>query len=190
MEKPTLDPYAAPRADIEAPPNLEGQGPLTAAEVEAFVGKNSPYYWKKWQKAQGLSAGFNWLAGFFNLNWMLYRRMYREFFIALGIVVAFGTVVGLLEAFLPSAKDVLDIVNRGVNIAWVVGFGFLANGLYLKRAKEAVARSRMFASEEERLAYLATQGGIRMLWVYIVVAVVAVVMLGSVLLGALTRISR
>lgn len=68
-------------------------------DLHVFVGKNTGYYFGKWESLLSGSAGwagFNWAAFFFSIPWLLYRRLYKILFIFLGLIV----VVAMLEEFL------------------------------------------------------------------------------------------
>jgi Protein of unknown function (DUF2628) len=155
---PTNNPYEAPTADIAgpAPPPVDV---LTRDEVDAFVGKRAAHFWSKWRPVMASgswTAGFSWAAGFFNFLWFLYRKMYREFAICLLGETVLGYLVGLV-----AGRDV-DRVFNAVGFAIV---GTLGNGLYLRRARIAVAAARQAEPDlERRLALLRKKGGTSILW--------------------------
>lgn len=78
---------------------------LTQDQVRAFVGPNADYYLKRWHSIHDESGwralGFNWGACFLALSWLIYRRMYRAFWIVSGLwfsaivlgALAFGVAV-------------------------------------------------------------------------------------------------
>src|SRR5262245_53647947 len=95
-----INPYAAPQtpadeASVDGAPAHD----LTFEEVAAFVGNNHAKYWDRWKRAAGggIRAGFNVAAFFFSFAWLLYRKMYREFFIGIGALLGLGIVQGLVE---------------------------------------------------------------------------------------------
>jgi hypothetical protein len=155
-----INPYAAP----ETPVDLAGMaGPsahdLTRDEVAAYVGPKSAYYWRAWQRARGggLRAGFNWAACIFNLGWLLYRKMYREFLIGFG--ASFGASFALAFIGAAAGKGV-DGLDRVVNLGLAVTVGMLGNGLYLRRARQAIGTARtQVADPAERALWLTTHGG-------------------------------
>jgi hypothetical protein len=179
-----LDPYAPPRSDTVSPDRPLVVTDLTREQVHSFVGRRSGYYWDRWSRAElgRKFAGFNWAAAFFNLTWLLYRRMYREFGIGLGAMA----VLGLAEAFLEPmiGKDNSATLSRIDNLVPVVALGILGNWLYLRRARDAIARTRHLATPAERHAFLAARGGTS--WLAVLVGVGASV----ALVAAATMIDR
>jgi hypothetical protein len=160
----TTNPYEAPNADIVA----AEPGPvsdLTREEVDAFVGDRGSHFWGKWRpamKSGSLFAGFSWAAAFFNVLWFLYRKMYREFGVALLAPFLIGAVGALVHE--PG-------LERISNLALVATCGALGNGLYLRRARLVVADARRAEPElERRLALLRKKGGTSILWPLLVAA--------------------
>jgi hypothetical protein len=154
---PAPDPYAPPRAPLDAAPGSGSDERLTREEVKAFVGKNHGYYWAQWSdpRRQGrLFQGFNFAAAFFGLFWLLYRRMYREFAWLMGAYVGLGVVEAVADA--ESFGNEVNLITR------VVGFvvtGALGNGLYLRRARAAARSSRLAAQPEAAHAHIVARGG-------------------------------
>src|SRR4051812_30587082 len=93
-----INPYAAPATPADAASEVgTAAHDLTAEEVQAFVGDRHAYYWGSWRprpSGRGIRGGFNWAACFLNVVWLLYRKMYREFFILVAALLG----VGVLEA--------------------------------------------------------------------------------------------
>jgi uncharacterized protein DUF2628 len=165
-----INPYAAPEtpADMASAVGI-GVHDLTREEVEAFVGDNYKYYWGNWQRAVagGLRAGFNWPAFFLNFAWLLYRKMYREFFIGIAAVIGLGIVQGVVESLTEKNLDALDKVE---NIVIAVTMGLLGNGLYLRKARREIGRARaQEADPERRAALLKARGGTS--WIGLLVAI-------------------
>lgn len=65
-----------------------------------FVGKNAEVYQKKWKNKnpEKLNIGWNWAAFFVGGYWLLYRRMYKEWLLILGVVFALS-IVNVFLAF-------------------------------------------------------------------------------------------
>lgn len=160
------NPYEAPSAD---PGSVEPVFDITWEEVHAYVGEGrSHYYWTRWHRAllEGSKlAGFNWGAAFFNVLWLMYRRMYREFFVAVGILMAVGALLDVLGSETGSAVGTVD---RITNYAFMAIMGIVGNGLYMRRARLVIAAARREESDEERRAeLLRRRGGTRILWALI-----------------------
>lgn len=109
---------------------------MTREEVETFVGANHRVYWDLWQPAlqdHKWFAGCNVAAGAFSFAWLLYRRMYREYFVLAAGELALGCVLVFASA---------DSAARGLPLALSVlvnvGLGLLGNSLYLRRCRAAV----------------------------------------------------
>src|SRR3954469_20098203 len=57
---------------------------LTHNQVQAFVGPQADYYLERWYRirlSDSRALGFNWSAFFATESWLIYRRMYRTFWI-------------------------------------------------------------------------------------------------------------
>jgi hypothetical protein len=82
----------------------------TPDQVQAFVGPQADYYLERWHRLRlGSSAlGFNWAAFFLTLTWLLYRRMYRFFWV--GVAVWVGAVVLVTVAVVISVLAKLPIL--------------------------------------------------------------------------------
>ena len=165
-----INPYAAPETPADMA-SLVGITPhdLTHEEVEAFVGDRHAYYWGNWQRAVGggLRAGFNWAAFFLSFAWMLYRKMYREFFIWIGVVFGLGVLQGVVGYLTEKNLDGLDKVQ---NLVIAVTMGMLGNGLYLRRAKRVIGNARAQEPDpERRAALLRARGGTS--WIGLLVAI-------------------
>jgi hypothetical protein len=164
---PPPNPYAPPRSDEEmAGPPVAGD--LTREDIYAFAGqRRGGYYWYHWSRAgagRGF-AGFNWAAAIFNLSWLLYRRMYVEFGVGLGVTGTITVAEVLLQPVL--GKEVAQLLSRLDNFLPVVVVGFLGNRLYLRRARAAVALARPLATPADRHAFLAARGGTSWLAVFV-----------------------
>src|SRR5262245_24730799 len=87
---------------VPVPPNPTPASPLPpprplAPEVEedlrTVVGTNADYYLSCWRRVltgRGTGAGFNRIAFFLPILWMVYRRMYQQALILFGLIFAVG----------------------------------------------------------------------------------------------------
>ena len=179
----TPNPYAPPTTDISG--TVEPVFDITREEVGAYVGESQAfYYWTRWRaslQSRSLLAGFNWGACVFNVTWMVYRRMYREFFVAMAIAIVLGAGIDLLESVDQNLSRVFD---RAWGFLFAGTVGTIGNGLYLRRARLVIAAARKLEPDEQRrIDLIRRQGGTSFLWMLIVTAV----SLGMVVLGALQR---
>jgi hypothetical protein len=178
MPDQPLNPYQPPAATTDVDPGTAFD--LTRAEIEAFVGADrADYYQDRWLRARPGSflVSWNWAAAFFNLMWLLYRRMFKEFFIALVLAILLGGAESLVAEYAFGGDFERELSRLGNIVLWAVG-GLVGNGLYLRRARLSVARARAQIPEESpgRLAYLGTLGGTS--WVAVVIGLVGSIALG------------
>jgi len=163
------NPYAAPETPADKASVVETAAhDLTRDEVRAFVGRESSYYWRSWQRAAAgsLRAGFSWPGFFLSFAWMFYRKMYREALIGFGILFGLGIVEGLVES---ATGTNLNALSRAENVVIAVTIGMLGNGLYLRRARRVIADARAQEPDSERReALLRARGGIS--WLGLVIA--------------------
>jgi hypothetical protein len=157
------NPYAPPLAAPEPAVPLEGDAP-TRDELTAFAGKNASYYWRKSARGghgEGLMAGWNWAAAFLSIFWMLYRRMHKEFWIIVGILVVWGMAEGLLQALADLQAEATRSIERVGNFVFAVVMGMIGNGLYLRRVRREVLQSRRLFSADPQghRTHLAKRGG-------------------------------
>jgi hypothetical protein len=180
-----INPYAAPATPADAASEVETAAhDLTAEEVRAFVGDQHAYYWGSWRprpSGRGIRGGFNWAACFLNIVWLLYRKMYREFFILLGALLG----VGVLEAVAASLTEKkLDGVDKLVNFVVAVTMGMRGNSLYLRRARRVIGAVRAEEPDpERRLVLLKARGGTS--WIGLLLGLA--VLVGAGFLAAIAR---
>lgn len=175
------NPYAPPRVEgSPISPAADIGAPLTRDEVQAFVGeKKASYYWTHWfgreQRHLG-SAGFNTPAFFLNLWWLLYRRMFREFAVAVGAVMGIEIVLAVLEQ-VAHWGDLSRALDQAGRIAIGATIGAMGNGLYLRRAKAVVAAARAQESDPaRRLELIRRKGGVS--WLAALLGVAGTIAIG------------
>jgi hypothetical protein len=174
MAEPNFNPYAAPTDQQPAPLDATGAG-LLVEEVTAYVGRNARYYNRVWTRlvaedAKGLAPGFNVAAFFLSLGWLLYRKMYREFFIAAAPAFLLGVATELVHV----GTDGEQALERIINIGTAVAVGRLGNTLYFWKMRRAVMAARRAEPDlPARLAHLRRRGGAS--WLAPIVLVLVVV---------------
>ena len=115
-------------------------------DLSDFIGPNAESYLRSYDlKAKRGRAGFSFVAAFFTLPWLMYRKMYG----AAGALLLAGLVIGFL---LPHA-------TAGAGIGGV--FGVMGKQLYLSHAEAKIKKiSARQLSTEEHIAVISRAGGI------------------------------
>lgn len=129
-------------------------------DLRRFVGSNSDYFLRKWQKYRngGSIFGWNWPALFLGAGWLGYRKMYTEAWLIIGAAL----VCSLLGAFS------LGVDSPGLAAVSVLGFlvvlvlvPLLGNYWYFKHASSELAAIRESSGGETDIALgFARKGGV------------------------------
>ena len=121
---------------------------LTKEEATAFAGKNAPYYLEQWKlHADTTLKGWNWAAAIFGIEWLAYRRLYREALLSFVLLLLCAFVLALIG---------LDGDFFGYSYRLLIGM--LGNMLYRNKALRAL-RSVTAAGDPQPLEALARKGG-------------------------------
>ena len=122
-------------------------------------------------------AGWNWAAAFLSIFWLLYRRMHKEFWITVGILVMWGAAEGVLEEAAQLGSEATRSIERIGNFVFAAVMGMIGNGLYLRRVRREVLQSRrLFSADPQgQRAHLVKRGGTSWTAALIGVAVMACV---------------
>jgi hypothetical protein len=135
---------------------------LTEQEVRAFVGSSADYYLRSWKPAlsgQARGSGFNLFAFLGSGVWLGYRKMYRAYFILLGIILAEEALeqvlfLGILQMRTAPRLDGL------IGLVVAVVSGVCGNGWYLSHARRVIAEVRSQGLEDDaHMKELARRGG-------------------------------
>ncbi|MDY4560283.1 MAG: DUF2628 domain-containing protein [Peptostreptococcus porci] len=120
-------------------------------DLELFVGKNTQYYAPKFEKYSDTDSkvGWNWVALFFPVMWLCYRKMYAY---AVGYFVLTNLILQS-EHFIENG-----IISKLTLIIWLV-FPLFANYIYYKFAKKKVETCDGIVNEEERKEKIGALGG-------------------------------
>jgi hypothetical protein len=120
---------------------------LSRDQARAFVGPEADYYVARWERVdeQGSYAlGFNWTAFFLHVFWLLYRRMYRRFWLALaaiaGLLVIQSIAVAAVLRDAPSLAPLMVIVVFATPVVFWVIFGTLGTYWYYLHARRRIRR--------------------------------------------------
>ncbi|WP_017470919.1 DUF2628 domain-containing protein [Amphibacillus jilinensis] len=117
--------------------------------LATFVGKNYPYYQRKWEIAHDPATAASWNgAGFFlGIFWLGYRRMFKPMF----AIFLFYLIVGLIGVILDN-EDLLSIMTPFINIGTTVLIGVYGNALYYRHAKKKLAEFEMTQATERDIS--------------------------------------
>lgn len=147
--------YAAPSADLGTPA-------LEAAELSAFAGTKAPYFLSKWERAlrgEGSATSFNLGALLLGVLYLLYRKLYLQSAILVGVLVLWTVV----EEFLLS-EPLSPGLSAGLQLALYVVIAMKTNAWYLQLASNKIATAKAEGYEgEELLEVLRARGGVN-LW--------------------------
>jgi hypothetical protein len=165
------NPYKPPALDDLPSLSPDGAGTpstlptLSADEIQAFVGKNAPYYLRKWAYAletgrpvRRFNAAAFWLSGL----WIPYRKMYRVLLIMFGVLAVqiVGEAAAVYFGLLSFDERAMGLWDRLVGLAISIAIGTRGNDWYLSHTRRTVARIRALGlPEAEYHAELTRQGG-------------------------------
>ncbi len=136
----------------------------------ALIGeKRRDYYLKRFEsfddRGGGINSSWNWAAFFFTGLWVLYRKMYADFFALLGIAF----ISGLIIDFLLFDSPLTDLI---FNVLWYFGFGIYGNALYYRHTTRKIATARTTLPDAEKmLSYIQSKGGVHVwvIWLFLII---------------------
>ena len=151
------------------------------ADLRTFVGPNADYYLQGWRTvkpdADLQRLRWNWPAFFLNIVWLLYRRMYRYFWIGFGVLGAIGFVEGFAEALLHFKTPAY--MDFAINFTIAYWFGSYGTWYYYRHAAEQIGRTRVQLVSADAIA---RAGGVRLLLPVVVGVVIGVGALATTVL--------
>jgi len=122
-------------------------------QVDAFVGSNPKYYKNKWKEHPGKHyGGWNWVPFFFGLEWLAYRKMYKQAIIAFLIAL----VINLILIFSPLH---LDIDGKLFSDTINIFFAFFGNGMYRKKLMANLKKTKDI-KQAQQVLILKKKGGV------------------------------
>lgn len=143
-------------------------------ELRLFVGKQYPFYKRKWEREQTRKLKWSWngWAAFFNVLWLGYRGMYRTALLFLFMVVIMNAV-----SYYIGWNYGLPIINTtpaALLLVFVacIGLGFFANQLYYQHAIRRIykLKAKGIANEAAETYLLQTAGGTRKVGIALLLA--------------------
>jgi hypothetical protein len=121
-------------------------------DLALFIGKKESRLYRKLSKYDSRFFGFNWIALFFPVQWMAYRKMYVE--LVLYMLIAVLTAMGFSriapEGFFLQGRIIYDLFR--------ILMLFLANILYMQKFKRAVNKT-VAMNRGDRVNYFRKKGG-------------------------------
>ncbi|MBP1969225.1 hypothetical protein J2Z83_001329 [Virgibacillus natechei] len=121
-------------------------------DMRLFVGKNSAYYDRKWQKAEEKNGvSFNFAAFFLSILWLGYRKMYTFVFYIAILFLGIDLVLYFIGYEYEFAR--IDPIDQGINIGVAVTIGLYGNHLYKKEAEkrvQSIQNTTTTAGEKEK----------------------------------------
>lgn len=124
---------------------VESEQDIRQKYLHVFIGDNSDYYVKRFEKmkATGSANSWNWAAFFLSPAWLFFRKMYKE-----------AAVVIILYIFLSLIPRIGDFLNLGMFIY----LGLRGNGMYMRYVDIAMMELRSLP-EDKRRDYILKKGG-------------------------------
>jgi hypothetical protein len=163
------------------------------AELQAFVGPNAAYYFRKWaarlESPEG-DIGINWVAFFFPAVWMGYRRMHRNALLCVVASIVMSVLLQMLFAFVFHSATTPVSATIIVNLMFAIVCAACGNEWYLNHARRKIAEARARGFDGQRLLFeLSHRGGTSTLgglgWLFgPIVVIFGIVVLGIVLVVA------
>ena len=147
---------------------------MTSEQARAFVGPRADYYLTRWDRLTERSSralGFNFPAFFLSVFWLLYRRMYLWFWVAVATLVASLVIEDI--ALAAAGVQELPLLDRLIGIGVSAVFGTFGTYWYYLHAQRKIQRLSQDTVPE--LAAVARAGGTS--WLTPVIALTVIVAL-------------
>jgi len=127
-----------------------------------YFGDQSEFYHSKLSSHEaGEYCGFSVSGFFLGFVWMLYRKMYREFAIVLGLVILYYISIEFLYELNVLPRNIFHLLDGLSMFVIPLFFGFFGNKLYVMKAVRAVGKLETSSlSEEEKHAKAKKTGGV------------------------------
>lgn len=117
-----------------------------------LVGENANYYFKKWSLPDSFK-GWNWVAFFFYIPWLGYRKMYDELKTFLAFYGLYTAVIFRLRHY--TVVAIFDVI---IEILIMAYFGYMGNILY----KEHIEKMKLKHLNDPTKFSIEKIGGISM----------------------------
>ncbi len=203
-QTPPVDPavFSPPYTPYGEVPSDGVVGGETAMDLATFLGPNAGYYLPRFQYIEQSRnpVSWNWAAALFPVEWLLYRKMEKAFFLAFAVFAVLAIpyvavfVLGwramaadpsALQAFLsggeipegstPAWLFLLTHIASLLSLALRGALGMRANDLYWRHTKHRMKKAHAGnAGETGFRQTLAQKGGVSPGWVALYIAVLTV----------------
>ena len=130
---------------------------ISPEQLRAFIGPRADYYLTRWARIDaggGRAPGINWPALLLGAFWLVYRRMYRFFWIFIGVLVLAAIAEDLVLSLLK-----IQVAPRAVAVAITLAiagtfgtFGTYWYQLHARRCIRALARKGELMQDQLRRA--------------------------------------
>ena len=90
-------------------------------------------YEKKFAKIDAGRKSWNWCAFLVTSLWLLYRKMYKVFFILLAVTFAIEAILAGIETAADLSSTTSSLLSSAMGIAVAVVMGFWGDKLYLQK---------------------------------------------------------
>lgn len=160
----------------------------------AYFGSDSAYYMGELMKLRAArSLEFRFVAFFFGVLWMTYRKMYVVALSTFLLIMLEGTLEGVIEELIPEVASIVEGAGSLISIGLSVALGIYGNRLYLWDARRNIRQVLVempVAHEQEIMARIASRGGTSGLAVLLAVVLIVLMMLvGANLIDAANSFS-
>lgn len=121
--------------------------------LQAFVADNYHFFKRKWEIAAASThhLSWNWVAFFFGVIWLVYRKMYRYAVILFSVYI----VLTIIEEYLEFPEGLSNVLDFSLALA----VGFYGNHYYRLHAEQKIREIGTAISPDRLQAELARRGG-------------------------------
>lgn len=122
-------------------------------KLKAFVGydRYEEYYKGKWNK----EYSWNWVAFFFTIPWLGYRKMFGQIFAIVGVYLVIDFAL-----YFSTNEEAIDPFSAIVSLVVSFIYGFLGNKVYKNKAEKTISHvSKFNYGENDELNEITKKGG-------------------------------
>jgi hypothetical protein len=150
--------------------------------LTAYFGRQSDYYLSEYKACHnGVKFSFNIGSFFGGLFWFMYRKLFLQLLIIVGIITAIGFFQAIVSELFSLSETVEKAFEMIVKIFTWLGLGFIGNYLYIKQSEKNI-RTILSSTddEEERLMRLQRKGGVsNSPYFVLIILLIAIIIFGA-----------